>query len=73
MIVLTHDLDFGMILAATQQHKPSVVQLRGEDVSPQVIGARVITALKQMEDELLDGALFTIDLKRSRLRVLPLL
>jgi predicted nuclease of predicted toxin-antitoxin system len=32
--VLTHDLDFGAILAASQGTKPSVVQLRARDVSP---------------------------------------
>jgi len=31
-VVLTHDLDFGAILAATQRRKPSVVQLRASDV-----------------------------------------
>ena len=33
-VVLTHDLDFGAILAATHGEKPSVVQIRAEDVSP---------------------------------------
>jgi predicted nuclease of predicted toxin-antitoxin system len=31
-VVLTHDLDFGSILAVTHGGKPSVVQLRTEDV-----------------------------------------
>jgi predicted nuclease of predicted toxin-antitoxin system len=71
-IVLTHDLDFGAILAATQGAKPSVVQIRAEDVSPDVIGKQVIAALRQMESELEEGALITVDSKRARLRVLPL-
>ena len=41
-VVLTHDLDFGAILAATHGEKPSVVQIRAEDVSPGVIGKQVI-------------------------------
>ena len=32
-IVLTHDLDFSAILAATHGEKPSVVQIRADDVS----------------------------------------
>ncbi len=72
-IVLTHDLDFGTILAATHGEKPSVVQIRSEDVSPDVIGTQVITALRQMESELNGGALLTIDMNRARLRLLPLL
>ena len=40
-VVLTHDLDFGAILAATHGEKPSVVQIRADDVSPDVIGKQV--------------------------------
>jgi predicted nuclease of predicted toxin-antitoxin system len=71
-VVLTHDLDFGAMLAATHGEKPSVVQIRAEDVSPDAIGAQVITALRQMASELEEGALLTIDPNRTRLRVLPL-
>lgn len=71
-MVLTHDLDFGAILAATHGEKPSVVQIRAEDVSPDVIGKQVIAALRQMASELEEGALLTVDLNRTRLRVLPL-
>ena len=71
-VVLTHDLDFSAILAATHGEKPSVVQIRAEDVSPDVIGANVITAIRQMAEELEQGALVTVDPNRTRLRVLPL-
>jgi predicted nuclease of predicted toxin-antitoxin system len=71
-VVLTHDLDFGAILAANHGKKPSVVQIRADDISPDVIGKQVITALRQMTSELEEGALLTIDSNRTRLRVLPL-
>lgn len=71
-VVITHDLDFGAILAATRGDKPSVVQIRADDVSPNAIGAKVVAAMKQMEFELVAGALLTIDATRTRLRVLPL-
>ncbi len=71
-VVLTHDLDFGAILAATHGEKPSVVQIRADDVSPNVIGRQVIGALQQMASELEEGALLTVDPNRTRLRVLPL-
>ena len=45
-VVLTHDLDFGSILAATQGKKPSVVQIRAGDVSPDAIGELVAEALR---------------------------
>jgi predicted nuclease of predicted toxin-antitoxin system len=71
-VVITHDLDFGAMLAATQGEKPSVVQIRADDVSPVAIGTQVITALRQMATELENGALLIIDPSRTRLRVLPL-
>lgn len=71
-VVLTHDLDFGAILAATHGEKPSVVQIRAEDVSPDVIGRQVIAALRQMASELEEGALLTIEPNRTRMRLLPL-
>lgn len=71
-VVLTHDLDFSAILAATHGDKPSVVQIRSEDLSPDAIGKQIIAALRQMETELADGALLTIDPNRTRLRLLPL-
>ena len=55
-VVLTHDLDFGAILAATLGSKPSVVQIRAEDVSPETIGRYVIAAVRQMAPELAQGA-----------------
>lgn len=71
-VVLTHDLDFGAILAATHGEKPSVVQIRAEDVSPEAIGIQVVSAFRQMALELEEGALLTIDSNRTRLRLLPL-
>jgi predicted nuclease of predicted toxin-antitoxin system len=71
-VVLTHDLDFGVILATTNGMKPSVVQLRSDDISPAAIGAKVVAALRQMNPELTEGALVSVDPKGTRLRVLPL-
>ena len=71
-IVLTHDLDFSAILAASNERGPSVVQIRSADISPATIGKKVVAALRQMEEELKAGALLTIDPGRTRLRLLPL-
>ena len=71
-VVLTHDLDFSAILAATHGLKPSVVQIRSEDVNPDVIGKLVVDALRQMNADLNNGALLTIGTNRTRLRILPL-
>ncbi|HMD54974.1 MAG TPA: DUF5615 family PIN-like protein [Phycisphaerae bacterium] len=71
-VVLTYDLDFGAILAATGGTKPSVIQIRALDVAPEVIGEQLIASLKQVELELQAGALVTVEPDRHRLRLLPL-
>jgi predicted nuclease of predicted toxin-antitoxin system len=71
-VVLTHDLDFSAILAATQGTKPSVVQIRADGLSPAVIGDPLIAALQQIAPELAAGALVTIVPGRNRVNLLPL-
>lgn len=71
-VVLTHDLDFGAILAATQGEKPSVIQIRADDTSPETVGAEVLAALRQLIAELEAGAVVTVEPGRSRVRLLPL-
>lgn len=71
-VVLTHDLDFSAILAATHGQKPSVVQIRTGDVSPQVAGPQVVAAIHHLRAELEAGALVTVGPRRSRVRMLPL-
>lgn len=71
-VIVTHDLDFSAILAATQGDKPSVVQIRSEDVSPEVVGRALIDALLRTADQLDEGALLSVDPARARSRLLPL-
>ncbi len=71
-VVLTHDLDFGTLLALTGVDSPSVVLLRGADVLPGRRGPAVVGAVKRHEAALNDGALVVVDIDRSRVRVLPL-
>src|SRR5690349_7633475 len=71
-VVFTHDLDFSTMLALTHATGPSVLQVRGQNVLPEDIGSVVIAALRQYDAELAAGALVVVDLKKSRVRVLPL-
>jgi predicted nuclease of predicted toxin-antitoxin system len=70
-MVLTHDLDFASILAATGQKKPSVIQIRAEDTRPTSIGARVVQALRVAAPDMEAGALVTVDPGKTRVRILP--
>jgi len=71
-VVLTHDLDFGAILAAAGARSPSVVLLRGPDILADRLAGALVAALRRHVDDLSTGALLVIDLRRSRVRMLPL-
>jgi len=70
-IIITHDLDFGDILAVTHAVFPSILQIRTQNVSPDHISDILINALKRFENQLERGALISIDEARSRVRILP--
>jgi predicted nuclease of predicted toxin-antitoxin system len=70
--VFTHDLDFGMLLAALRTNRPSVIQVRSQDVLPAAIGEIVMRAIRTAEPHLEAGALVTVDSVRHRVRLLPI-
>lgn len=70
-VVLTQDLDFSAILAATAGRKPSVIQVRAENLGAELVPI-VLRALRQLEVELETGCLLTIEPARSRITMLPL-
>lgn len=71
-VVVTHDLDFSAILAATNGDKPSVVQIRATNLAPELLIGPLTLGLRRCVAELEDGALLTIEVDRQRLRLLPL-
>jgi predicted nuclease of predicted toxin-antitoxin system len=71
-VVFTHDLDFGAMLALSHEAGPSVLQVRAQNVLPDHLGAAVVAALGQHEEDLSSGALVVVDEGRSRVRVLPI-
>ena len=70
-VVVTHDLDFSALLAATRAVGPSVIQVRAQDVLPRGLRNVLINAIKQFRRQLEEGALISIDPQRARARVLP--
>jgi predicted nuclease of predicted toxin-antitoxin system len=71
-IIFTHDLDFGSLLAASRTSRPSVLQVRTQDVLPPAIGDIVLRAIRVAESHLEAGALVTVDSFRHRIRLLPI-
>ncbi|MGV1006008.1 MAG: DUF5615 family PIN-like protein [Candidatus Nanopelagicales bacterium] len=70
-VLLSNDLDFRTMLAASGADGPSVVQVRASDLRPDVLGQLVLDALVQMAAELEAGALITVQAGSARLRMLP--
>ena len=70
--VFTHDIDFTTLLALTGASGPSVIQLRSQDVTPEAVGDQVVAVLRAHAAALASGALITIDLVSSRVRLLPI-
>lgn len=71
-VILTHDLDFGAILAASGGRAPSVVQIRSADLAIGSIGPQVAATLRQAAVLLKTGALVTVDPVRARITLLPI-
>jgi len=72
LVVLTHDLDFGHLLAHTRGNGPSVVQVRAGDLLPDALGPVLLDVLAQFSDELLRGAIVSVDQHAARARILPI-
>ena len=71
-IVLTHDLDFGALLAMTRSVGPSVVQIRMQDVMPGSVSETLLRVLHDHEESLEAGAIISVDGRASRVRILPI-
>ncbi len=71
-ILLTHDLDFGRIVALSQQRLPSVVTFRLADMRPARVNARLLEVLERISGDLTAGALVTVTESGFRIRQLPL-
>lgn len=71
-VLITNDLDFSAILAASGGASPSVVQIRTQDLLSDVVVSIVGEALGAHREDIERGALVSIDEAGTRVRVLPL-
>lgn len=69
--VVTHDLDFSAILAATRAAGPSVIQIRAQDLAPATLRPLLLSLLRQYSERLMSGALLTLDARGAKVRILP--
>jgi predicted nuclease of predicted toxin-antitoxin system len=71
-VVLTHDLDFGAILAATGGRGPSVVQVRTQAIMPDRLVPVLVSLLHQHQAAIEAGAIVVAEESRARVRILPM-
>lgn len=70
-VILTHDLDFGRIMALSGQHLLSVVTFRLSDMRPSFVNRRLSEVVLQFSEYLDAGALISITDGGIRVRRLP--
>lgn len=71
-VILTHDLDFGRIMALSQHRLPSVITFRLDDMQPANVNHYLSEVLTRFAKELQTGALVSVHERGIRVRPLPI-
>lgn len=71
-VILTHDLDYGHLLAFSGESIPSVVIFRLRDTHPDNLLARIMDTWHEIEKPLLEGAIVVMEDAALRIRRLPI-
>ena len=70
-VVLTHDLDFGRIMALSGENLPSVVTFRLQDMRAANVNHYLATVIVRYANELSTGVLISVNEEALRARSLP--
>ena len=71
-VLLTHDLDFGELMAASGANLPSVVILRLRDMRPAGVNAHLREVVTEYNEMLEKGVIVSVSERQIRLRSLPI-
>jgi predicted nuclease of predicted toxin-antitoxin system len=71
-ILLTHDLDFGELLAASGNDAPTVITFRLTDMRPENVNRYLDVIIAQHADLLVVGVIISVTKSRIRVRRLPI-
>jgi predicted nuclease of predicted toxin-antitoxin system len=71
-IIVTHDLDYGDLLAFSGELAPSVVIFRLRNTHPDNLIGRIIHTWPEIEDPLTNGAVVVLEDAGLRIRRLPI-
>jgi len=71
-VLLTHDLDFGELLAASGGNLPSVIIFRLKDMRAVNIIRHLLSIINQQSEALDKGAVLSVTEQKVRIRTLPI-
>ena len=71
-VIITHDLDYGHLLAFSGEKAPSVIILRLRNLGLDEVLSRLDSVWKEIESPLMDGAIVSLSDKSLRIRNLPI-
>jgi predicted nuclease of predicted toxin-antitoxin system len=71
-VLLTHDLDFGELLAASGGELPSVIIFRLKDMRAPNVSKHLFSIINQQTEALNEGAVLSVTEKKVRIRRLPI-
>ena len=71
-VLLTHDLDFGELMAASGAELPSVVIFRLRDMRPQQVNAYLGKVVTEYQGVLEEGVIVSVSEGQIRVRRLPI-
>jgi len=72
-VCITRDADFHTLLALSRASRPSPIRIRVEGLNAAGLAELLTHVVQQIGDELTQGAAVTADVRKLRLRRLPLL
>jgi predicted nuclease of predicted toxin-antitoxin system len=71
-IIVTHDLDYGRLLAFSAELAPSVIIFRLRNTHPDNLFARIMSIWHEIEAPLFEGAIVVMEDATLRVRKLPI-
>ena len=71
-VIITHELDFGELLAFSKDNKPSVILFRIHNINASLFFSIIQQNWNTIEPLLLSGALIVMEVQNIRIRKLPI-
>ena len=71
-VIVTHDLDYGRLLAFSGEPAPSVIIFRLRNTHPDNLFARMMSVWPEIETPLTEGAIVILEEATLRIRILPI-